>query len=164
MGTVTKLSTGNFIWYQHRPPIINPRLEFFFVGTIWLFLQQNPIGKVYPAPTDVLLSEIDVLQPDVLFFSKQKLDILTRENIQGAPDLVIEVLSPSTEKRDRTFKLKTYSKFGVQEYWMVNEAMATVEVWRRQGDTLVFHAVFDKTQTLTTPLLPGLEIVLEKIF
>jgi len=135
-----------------------------FFGTIWHFLQQNPIGKVYHAPTDVLLSDIDVLQPDVLFFSKQKLDILTRENIQGAPDLVIEVLSPGTEKRDRTIKLKQYEQFGVVEYWMANDENETVEVWRRRGKKLVFHTLLDKTQTLTTPLLPGLEIELEKIF
>jgi len=135
-----------------------------FFGTIWRFLEQNPIGEVYSAPTDVVFSEIDVLQPDVIFIAREKFDILTRENIQGAPDLVIEVLSPGTEKRDRTLKLKTYSRFGVQEYWMANAEKETVEVWRRKGEQLVFHALLDKTQTLTTPLLPGLEISLEKIF
>jgi Uma2 family endonuclease len=86
------------------------------------------------------------------------IDILTRENIQGAPDLVIEVLSPRTEKRDRTIKLEAYSKFGVHEYWMADEEKATVEVWRRRGKKLALHAVLDKKQTLTTPLLPGLRI------
>ncbi|MGH7450745.1 MAG: Uma2 family endonuclease, partial [bacterium] len=59
---------------------------------------------------------------------------------------------------------KAYSKFGVQEYWMSSEKQETVEVWRRKGKKLVFHALLDRTQTLTTPLLPGLEIALEKIF
>ncbi|MCI0694968.1 Uma2 family endonuclease [candidate division KSB1 bacterium] len=135
-----------------------------FFGTIWHFLRQNPIGKVYSAPTDVIFSEINVLQPDVVFLSKQKMDILTSENIQGAPDLVIEVLSPGTEKRDRTVKLKTYSKFGVLEYWMASEEKKTVEVWRRKGKKLVFHVLLDRTQTLITPLLPGLEIHLQEIF
>jgi len=132
--------------------------------TMGLFLRTNPIGKIYLAPTDIIFSEIDVLQPDLIFVSKEKFDILTRENIQGAPDLVIEVLSPGTEKRDRTIKLKAYSKFGVQEYWMANDIKAIVEVWRRRGKKLVLHTVLDRTQTLTTPLLPGLEISLEKIF
>jgi len=132
--------------------------------TIGLFLRTNPIGKIYLAPTDIIFSEIDVLQPDLIFVSKEKFDILTGANIQGAPDLVIEVLSPGTEKRDRTIKLKAYSKFGVAEYWMANDEGATVEIWRRQGKKLVFHALLDRTQTLTTPLLPGLEISLEKIF
>jgi Uma2 family endonuclease len=133
-------------------------------GTIWYFLQHNPIGKVFPAPTDVIFSEINVLQPDIVFVSKEKFDILTRENIQGAPDLVIEVLSPGTEHRDRTEKLATYAQFGVLEYWMVSEEGETVEVWRRKGNKLMFHALLDRAQTLTTPLLPGLEIPLERIF
>lgn len=136
--------------------------EFYF--TIKSFIQTNPLGKIYLAPTDIVFSEIDILQPDLIFVAKEKFDILTRENIQGAPDLVIEVLSPGTEKRDRSIKLKTYSKFGVQEYWMANDETATVEVWQRNGDKLVFHKLLDKTQILTTPLLPGLEIALEKIF
>jgi len=136
--------------------------EFHF--TIKSFLKINPIGKIYLAPTDIIFSEIDVLQPDLIFVSKEKFDILTGANIQGAPDLVIEVLSPGTEKRDRTIKLKAYSKFGVLEYWMANDVTETVEVWRRNGKKLVFHALLDRTQTLTTPLLPGLEIALEKIF
>jgi Uma2 family endonuclease len=136
--------------------------EFHF--TIKSFLETNPIGKIYLAPTDIIFSDIDVMQPDLIFVSKEKFDILTRENIQGAPDLVIEVLSPGTEKRDRTIKLKAYSKFGVSEYWMASNEKATVEVWRRRGKKLDFHAVLGKTQTLATPLLPGLEISLEKIF
>jgi Uma2 family endonuclease len=77
---------------------------------------------------------------------------------------VIEVLSPHTEKRDRTAKLKAYSKYGVLEYLMASEENETLEVWRRKGKKLVFHALLDKIQTFTTPLLPGLEISLGKIF
>jgi len=135
-----------------------------FYRRIGNFLEDNPVGKIYLAPTDIIFSEIDVLQPDLIFVSKEKFDILAGANIQGAPDLVIEVLSPGTEKRDRTIKLKAYSKFGVLEYWMANDESETVEIWRRKGKKLVFHALLDRTQTLTTPLLPGLEIALGKIF
>ena len=152
------------LFVSPAPKTPHQKITGNFFGTIWYFLQQNPLGEIYSAPTDVILSEINVLQPDVLFFSKRKRDILTRDNIQGAPDLVIEVFSPSSEKRDRTVKLKAYSKFGVLEYWMASEKKKTVEVWRRKGDKLVYHAIFEKTQTLTTPLLPGLEIALGKIF
>lgn len=69
-----------------------------------------------------------------------------------------------TENRDRTIKLKVYSKFGVQEYWMASEKKETVEVWRRTGKKLIFHALLNRTQILTTPLLPGLEIPLGTIF
>jgi Uma2 family endonuclease len=136
--------------------------EFLFVLTD--FFKKHPIGEVFPAPTDVIFSEINVLQPDIVVVLKEKFDILTRENIRGTPDLVLEVLSPGTEKRDRTEKLEKYARFGVQEYWMVNEDNETVEIWRRRGNELVFHALVDRTQTLTTPLLSGLEIPLEEIF
>ncbi len=133
-------------------------------GYIWAFLQKHPLGVVYPAPTDVILSEINILQPDVAFITREHFDLLTRENIQGAPDLVVEVLSRGTEKRDREEKLAQYSRFGVEEYWMVNHEEQWVEVWRRECGALVLHKRLVDNQTLTTPLLPGLKIRLSKIF
>jgi Uma2 family endonuclease len=146
------------------PTLDHQRAAGTFHAIIWHFLEENPIGEVFPAPTDVIFSELSVVQPDVVFVSKEKSDILTRENIQGSPSLVIEVLSPGTERRDRTEKLETYARYGVQEYWMASEENETVEVWRRKGNKLEFHVLHDRTQTLTTPLLPGLEIPLTKIF
>ncbi|MDZ7288988.1 MAG: Uma2 family endonuclease [candidate division KSB1 bacterium] len=152
------------LYMSPAPTLGHQRTIRRFLFVIEGFLQENPCGEVFQAPTDIILSDIDVLQPDIVFITKEKFDILTRENVQGAPDLVIEVLSPGTEKRDRTIKLKTYSKFGVREYWMANEEQETVEVWRRKDTKLAFHALLDKTQTLMTPLFPGLEIPLSKIF
>jgi Uma2 family endonuclease len=152
------------LYMSPAPNLGHQRRVRRFLYVVEDFLEKNPIGEVFPAPTDIILSDIDVLQPDIVFIAKDKFDRLTRENIQGAPDLVIEVLSPYTEKRDRTVKLKTYTKFGVLEYWMVSEENETVEIWRRKGKKLIFHTLLDKTQILTTPLLPGLEISLKKIF
>ena len=128
------------------------------------FLVQNPLGELLPAPTDVILSEINVLQPDLLFVARENYEILTHENVRGAPDLVVEILSPGTAKRDRTSKLETYSQFGVAEYWIVDEEKQNVEVWRQQGRRLVCEAIFSANQTLKTSLLPGLEIALAQVF
>jgi Uma2 family endonuclease len=128
------------------------------------FLIHNPIGELLPAPTDVILSEINVLQPDLLFVAKENYEILTHENVRGAPDLVIEIISPGTAKRDRTNKLETYSQFGVREYWIVDEERQTVEVWRQQGSKLACKAILTATQTLETSLLPGIEIALAQVF
>lgn len=136
--------------------------EFMYVLTA--FLKKKPLGEVLPAPTDVILSDINVLQPDIVLVLREKFDILTRKNIQGAPDLVIEVLSLGTEKRDREGKLAQYSRFGVQEYWMVNHENKWVEVWRREEGELCLHKRLAQHQILTTPLLPGLKIRLAKIF
>ena len=79
-------------------------------------------------PFDVVLSDTDVVQPDLLFVSNERANIITDENIQGAPDLVVEILSPSTAERDQTFKRSLYAKHGVKEYWLVDTDAKTVTV------------------------------------
>ena len=152
------------LYMSPAPNLGHQRTVGRFHLAIGNYLEKNQIGEVFTAPTDIILSDIDIFQPDIVFVSKEKFDRLTRENVQGAPDLVIEVLSPYTEKRDRTAKLKAYSKYGVLEYLMAGEENETLEAWRRKGKKLVFYALLDKTHTFTTPLLPGLEIPLKKIF
>ena len=83
---------------------------------------------MYIAPFDVVLSDTDVVQPDILFVSNERMGIVTEDNIQGAPDLVIEILSPSTAERDRTFKRSLYARHGVREYWLVDPDARSVEV------------------------------------
>jgi Uma2 family endonuclease len=135
-----------------------------FLVALSTFLEKNALGEVLPAPTDVILSDINVLQPDIVLVLREKYDIFTRENIQGAPDLVIEVLSRGTEKRDREEKLAQYSRFAVREYWMVHHEERWVEVWRRESGALAFYKRLGHNQILATPLLPGLKIKLAKIF
>ncbi len=135
-----------------------------FLVAIENFLEKDPVGEVLPAPTDVILSEINILQPDIVFITRERFDILTDANIQGAPDLVVEVLSRGTAKRDRQEKLTQYSRFEVQEYWMVDHERRWVEVWRREKGALHLHKRLAEHQILTTPLLPGLKIRLAKIF
>ena len=85
-------------------------------------------GHIYAAPFDVVLSDTDVVQPDLLFVSNERAHIITDENVQGAPDLVVEILSPSTAERDKTFKRSLYAKHGVKEYWLVDTDAETVTV------------------------------------
>jgi len=146
------------------PTVGHQRTLREFLLTIGNFLRKNPLGEVLPAPTDVILSDINILQPDLVLVLREKYDIFTRENIQGAPDLVIEVLSRGTEKRDRIEKLRAYERFGVQEYWMANHEREWVEVWRRARGKFVLHKRFERNHILTTPLLSGLKIRLTKIF
>ena len=86
------------------------------------------LGKLLLAPTDVVLSDEDVVQPDLLFVSNDRRDIVTEDNIAGAPDLVIEVLSPSTAERDMNLKLALYARAGVGEYWIVDPVEESVQV------------------------------------
>lgn len=126
---------------------------------------KHRLGKVYVAPLDVVLGdEEEVVQPDILYISPERRGIITREEIRGAPDLVVEVLSPSTAQRDRTLKKKVYARHGVQEYWIVDPQAQTVEVyeWRPKGFERI--GLYGAEQTLTSRILPTLRIPLREIF
>ena len=135
---------------------------------LWIrsFLGRNRLGRIFVAPVDVLLSEHDVVQPDLLFISNERLTILQKKNVQGAPDLVIEVLSDSTRRIDEGLKLERYELLDVREYWTVDPSRNMVRVYRRSGDRLRKEAELTAAagDRLTTPLLPGLEIPLDEIF
>lgn len=121
-------------------------------------------GRVFTAPFDVLLSTHDIVEPDLIFISAARMAILTEKNIQGAPDLLIEILSPGTRKRDEGLKRQRYEKLGVEEYWLVEPDEEWVRVYRRAGGGYAHAAERKPGAVLTTPLLPGLEIPLAEIF
>jgi Uma2 family endonuclease len=131
------------------------------------FVRVGRLGEVWPAPMDVVLAESDVVQPDLLFVSKARLYLAAGgANIQGAPDLVVEVLSPKTRRTDAITKRHLYEKYGVLEYWIVDPELETVEIYRLIGGAFRREAELSTEQedVLTTPLLPGLEIALTEIF
>jgi Uma2 family endonuclease len=138
------------------------RLSFYFQ----VFLNSNDLGRLLIAPVDVLLSPHDIVQPDLLFVSAERAHILKKKYVRGAPDLVVEVLSESTRRRDQALKLHRYERLGVREYWLVDPARRTVTVYRlREG---VFVRIADLSaaaaDVLTSPILPGLEIWLAALF
>ncbi len=128
------------------------------------FLRRKPLGEVYAAPFEVLFSKHDVALPDIIFVSKDRAGILTDKNIQGTPDLIVEVLSPRTRQTDETVKRDVYERFGVLEYWIVDPQLQTVRVFRLSGLGFVSPEELSAEQVLTTPLLPGLEIPVIQIF
>ena len=96
-------------------------------------VRKNKLGAVYCAPFDILFSEEDIVQPDVIFVSNENKKVITKDNIKGSPDLLVEILSPSTSKRDIGIKKKLYARHGVREYWIVDPECETVEVFRLKG-------------------------------
>jgi Uma2 family endonuclease len=135
-------------------------------GLIWSYLRRIPMGKVYPAPLDVVFSHFDVVEPDLLYVSDARREVLTAKNVQGAPDLVVEVGSPSTRRRDEKLKHQLYERFDVTEYWVVDPEIDVVRVYRRvEGKYQRAQELsLDHGDVLTTPLLPGLELKLSEIF
>ena len=110
---------------------------------------------------------IDVVEPDLLFIGAARLaDILTPLNVRGAPDLVVEIGSRSTRRRDETIKRTLYERAGVEEYWIVDPVIDAVHVHRRQGARYapVENLLLQREETLRTPLLPGLDLPLRRIF
>ncbi len=129
-------------------------------------VDENGLGEVFLAPCDLVFSKHDVVQPDLLFVSKERLRILTEKNIQGAPDLVIEILSESTRKLDEDIKFDLYERFGVLEYWILDSLRQTARIYRLKNGCLRLAAELSAPagDIIKTPLLPGVEVPLAEIF
>ena len=136
----------------------------FLSMALYEFVTRHSLGRVWFAPFDVVLSQYDVVQPDLLFVSNSRSRIVTEANIQGAPDLVVEVLSPGSAEYDRGYKQTVYGRVGVREYWLVDPETGTIEVLTPADQRLMLHASYRRGETLTSPLLAGLEIELDSIF
>ncbi len=128
------------------------------------YVQERGLGRVFVAPLDVVLSNEDVLQPDVIYVSKEREGIIGEQNIQGAPDLVIEVLSPSTAARDRTIKRARYLRYGVREYWIVDPQTRSVEVMKAGQTEFETQRVYPEGTAATSPLLTELEVDVGRVF
>ena len=128
------------------------------------FVRERKIGKVFDAPCDVYLDDENVLQPDILFISNEHAGIIGEKNVQGAPDLVIEILSPGTRTKDLATKRKIYAKFGVREYWVVDPDANTVEILTLKDEGYVTSAICRESDRALSPLLPQLRLKLTKIF
>ena len=139
-------------------------ISMALASRLYLYVDEKGLGTVVAAPTDVVLSDTDVVQPDVLFVSSQRSHILTRENIQGAPDLVVEILSPATAERDRTVKLDLYAQHGVIEYWIVDPDAKTVSVLLRGEGGFGVVGIYDEGETLRSPTLAGFNVALDEVF
>ena len=126
--------------------------------------RKNNLGKVYFSPFDVVLSDTDVVQPDLLFVSNERADMINHDNVRGAPDLVVEILSPTTADRDRTIKLDLYAAHGVKEYWMVDPESRTVMVLLRGESRFEVSGIYGEGQTLSSPTLEGFSVALGEIF
>jgi Uma2 family endonuclease len=150
-------------------PSPTPEHQFFLTDLAEIlnrFVRERRLGRVSVAPLDVLLSQHDIVEPDLLFVSTERLGIVGPKNLGGAPDLVAEVLSPGTRRRDLGEKRARYEQLGVQEYWVFDLDAATTQVYRREGTGFlppIFLAA-GRNDLLTTPLLPGLEISLREVF
>ena len=140
------------------------------VGTIYLliatYLETHRIGRILLSPLDVIFSDVDVVEPDLLYVSNARAEALAGVHVRGVPELLIEVASKRTRRRDETIKRRLYERVGVVEYWIVDPEIEAVRVFRRHegGFTRADEHTREAGDVLTTPLLPGLELPLSRVF
>jgi len=139
---------------------ISRELEFELLK----FVKTHNLGEVFDAPCDVYLDDENVVQPDIMFISKDRLNIIGEKNIQGAPDLVIEIISESSAYRDLVQKKMLYARFGVKEYWVVIPEEEMVEVYVLKDNAFTHHRTFNRDETLESVQLKDLRIDLKNIF
>ena len=131
---------------------------------LMLLAEDMGLGWVYFAPFDVVLTNNDVVQPDLLFISRESADILTAANVQGAPDLVVEILSPSTSRLDRTRKRELYERHQVKEMWLVDPEERKIWVLLLRDGSLEVAGEYGEGQSFSSAMLGGLTIELDAVF
>jgi Uma2 family endonuclease len=143
---------------DHQRPIMG------LSGLIWTYLRRHRIGEVFAAPVGLILDEENGLQPDLVYVSLERAGILTRRGIRGVPDLVVEVLSPSTEARDRGVKLRRYAAAGVPYYWIVDPATRTLEAFHLGEQGYELTDTYGPGSLFQPALFPGLEIPIDNLW
>jgi Uma2 family endonuclease len=128
------------------------------------YVKKRKVGLVLASPVDVVLSQHVVLQPDVSFLSNERAHVNDGKKFNASPDLVVEILSESTEERDRTFKFREYARGGAREYWLVSIEKCEVEVYQNSEKGFLHVRTFSKDEVLNTPLFSDININLQEVF
>jgi len=129
------------------------------------FAEDRNAGAVLPAPTDVVLDDDEVVQPDLLFVRSERVpEVVGERAVNGAPDLVVEVLSPSSLDRDRHRKREIYRRYGVREFWIVDPANRAIEVLVLEEGDFRLASFAAETGAVASTVLPGLAVAVAEVF
>jgi Uma2 family endonuclease len=152
------------IYVVAAPNIRHQSVALNLEAALFQHMKETGLGRILHAPCDVILSEESVVQPDILFVRKERARIVGESNLQGPPDIVIEILSEGTRRKDLEIKKKIYAQFAVPEYWIVDPEANTVEVlvWSELGYATA--GIHGKNHSLSSPTLPDFKPALTEIF
>lgn len=154
------------IYMSRAPGLTHQRVLRNLMETFLIYLAQNPIGEVLPGP-GIVFDEYNSAIPDMVFLSHERRDeIVSGERLTGAPELVVEILSPGTEneRRDRNIKRRMYAVKGVEEYWIVAPEIRQIEIYRKGRQGLDAETFVGEQDEITSPVLPGFRCGVSKIF
>ena len=150
------------------PNLRHQTIVFNVASILRAYVRPRGIGVVHISPVDVVFSQEWVVEPDVIYVCNERKGILTQNNVSGAPDLAVEVISVSSRKRDEITKRRAYEDFGVGEYWVIDPELESVKVFRRNEVGRYERLIEVSTETagasITSPLFPELEIALAEVF
>ncbi len=145
------------------PLVFHQEISSELFGMIWTFVKKNELGKVLAAPIDVILSDNSITQPDIVFVAKDNYQVIAKHGLIGPPDFVVEIISPSSIRRDRHQKKMLYEKFGIKEYWIVDPANKSIEQFNIVDGKYELTGFAAEKGTVISQVIDGLEIKVEEI-
>jgi Uma2 family endonuclease len=145
---------------KHQRIIFN---LLFLLGSV---IKKSNRGKIFPAPIDVVFSEEDVLQPDIVYVSEKNQEIIQERGIFGVPDIVIEVINSGSERRDLLEKKRIYEEYKVKEYWIVFPREEFIEIWeyKEELSRYVERGVYTKEKELENGVIDDCKLKVKEIF
>ena len=146
------------------PKTIHQKVALKIEYELLKFNDKETKGELFHAPYDVIMSDMNVVQPDILFVKTENLGIVTDKNIDGAPDLIIEILSPSSGYYDQIKKKETYARFGVKEFWIVDPIKQSIEIFLNKENEFELKQRLNREGEATSEVLNGFHVDLEEIF
>jgi len=167
---LTPPDSGNFelrngkIEAMPSPIPTHQAISIRFSAFLGMHVLTHNLGKLFAAPMDTQFTEHDTFQPDLLFVSNERLGIIGDMKIEGAPDLVVEILSPGNTTKEMSYKRHVYESTGVREYWFIEPEKQALSQYERVGDELRWQRTLTPEDTLRSSVVEGFEVELRMIF
>lgn len=162
-GAPYQLIGGDFIMTPSPEPY-HQMISIRLATSLTNFVVPRKLGIVLTAPIDVYLEDEETYQPDIIFISKDRMDIIGGKKIEGSPDFVIEILSPSTAYYDLRKKFKMYEKHGVREYWIVDPSIKSVDIYNNKDGKFFLAQSLTSEGKCTSSVIKGFEVDVKDIF
>jgi len=159
-----QLIEGELVNMAPAPNLVHQTIVSNLIEIIAAYLSSHPIGRMYVAPTDVYLTDTNVFQPDVLFVGSARKSILKEDGLHGAPDFLVEILSPHTARYDINAKREVYARCGTEELWFVYPIANRIDVYLLQRDPGRPAHSHQAGAKFTSEIFPGLEFSVDEIF